>query len=56
MLLNLVNDLLDYAKFVNGKFVFVNEVFDLSNLIKHHAFSTINFMAEEKKIKVIYSA
>ena len=56
MLLNLVNDLLDYAKFENGKFVFVNEIFDLGKLIKHNAFSTINFMAEEKKIQVIYSA
>ena len=56
MLLNLVNDLLDYAKFENGKFVFFNEIFDLSNLIKHNAFSTINFMAEEKKIQILYSA
>ena len=41
MLLNLVNDLLDYAKFENGKFVFVNEAFNLPNLIKKNSFSTI---------------
>lgn len=41
MLLNLINDLLDYAKFENGKFVFVNEPFNLPNLIKKNAFSTI---------------
>ena len=41
ILLNLVNDLLDYAKFENGKFVFVNEPFNLPNLIKKNSFSTI---------------
>jgi len=29
MFLNLVNDLLDYAKFENGNFEFLNENFDL---------------------------
>ena len=38
MLLNLVNDLLDYAKFENGKFVFLNEKFDLAHLIKENTF------------------
>ena len=38
MLLNLVNDLLDYAKFENGKFVFINEKFDLAHLIKENSF------------------
>ncbi len=56
MLLNLANDLLDYAKFENGKFVFVNEIFDLGKLIKNNAFSTINFMVEEKKIQLIFLA
>jgi hypothetical protein len=41
MLLNLINDLLDYGKFENGKFVFDNEPFNLANLIKKNAFSTI---------------
>ena len=41
MLLNLINDLLDYAKFENGKFVFDFEPFNLKNLIKKNAFSTI---------------
>ena len=49
MLLNLVNDMLDYAKFENGKFVFVNEIFDLGKLIKN-AFDTFEFVKEEKKI------
>ncbi len=40
MLLNLVNDMLDYAKFENGKFVFVNEIFDMGKLFKN-AFGTI---------------
>jgi len=34
MLLNLVNDLLDYAKFENGNFVFLDEIFNLADLIK----------------------
>ena len=38
MLLNLINDLLDFAKFENGKFLFYNEIFDLVNLIKDNAF------------------
>ena len=41
MLLNLVNDLLDYAKFENGNFVFLNEVFNLADLIKKQSFSTL---------------
>ncbi len=40
MLLNLVNDLLDYAKFENGNFVFLKEVFNLADLIKKNSFST----------------
>ena len=38
MLLNLVNDLLDYAKFENGNFVFINETFNLGDLIKKNSF------------------
>ena len=33
MFLNLINDLLDYAKFENGNFEFFNENFDLIKLI-----------------------
>ena len=40
-LLNLVNDLLDYAKFENGKFVFYEEIFDLAGLIKENSFATL---------------
>ena len=53
MLLNLVNDMLDYAKFENGKFVFINEIFDMGKLIKN-AFSTVGFIKEEKKIQILY--
>lgn len=56
MLLNLVNDLLDYAKFENGKFVFLNEKFDLSYLIRENTFQTVECQAEEKKISFEYSA
>ena len=45
MLLNLVNDLLDYAKFENGKFVFLNEKFDLAYLIKENTFQTVECQA-----------
>ncbi len=55
MLLNLVNDLLDYAKFENGNFVFLKEVFNLADLIKKSSFSTLQFQADEKKIKLKYS-
>ena len=55
MLLNLVNDLLDYAKFENGNFEFVNDIFNLSDLIKKNCFSTLHFQAEERKIKLKYS-
>ena len=54
MLLNLVNDLLDYAKFENGNFVFLKEVFNLADLIKKSSFSTLQFQADEKKIKLKY--
>lgn len=40
MLLNLINDLLDFAKFENNRFSFVETFFDLNNLIKR-AFDTI---------------
>ena len=43
MLLNLVNDLLDYAKFENGNFVFLKEIFNLADLIKKNSFSTLQF-------------
>ena len=45
MLLNLVNDLLDYGKFQNGNFVFLDEVFDLANLIKQNTFQIVQFQA-----------
>ena len=38
MLLNLINDLLDYAKFENGNFVFLKDLFNLAELIKKNAF------------------
>jgi len=41
MLLNLVNDLLDYAKFENGNFVFLDEIFNLADLIKKQSFATL---------------
>ncbi len=38
MLLNLVNDLLDYSKSHNANFEFYNEIFDLSKVIKENVF------------------
>lgn len=52
MLLNLVNDLLDYSKSQNGNFEFYNGIFDLPNIIKENVFSTLKFMAEEKNIDI----
>ena len=43
MLVNLVNDLLDYAKFENGNFIFLNDIFNLADLIKKNSFSTFSF-------------
>lgn len=43
MLLNLVNDLLDYAKFENGNFIFLDDIFNLADLIKKNSFSTLHF-------------
>ena len=50
MLLNLVNDLLDYSKSQNVNFEFYNEIFDLSKVIRENVFSTLKFMVEEKNI------
>jgi len=52
MLLNLVNDLLDYSKSQNVNFEFHNEIFDLSKVIRENVFSTLKYMAEEKKIDI----
>jgi hypothetical protein len=52
MLLNLVNDLLDYSKNQNANFEFFNEIFNLSKVIKENVFSTLKFMAEEKNIDI----
>ena len=44
MILNLVNDLLDHAKIVNGKFTINNQYFNLNKTIDG-AFDIVKYMA-----------
>lgn len=53
MLGNLINDLLDLAKFESGTFKFHNDYFDLIEVIEQ-AFETIRFQAERKEITISY--
>ena len=53
MLGNLINDMLDLAKFESGTFKFHNDFFDLVEIIEQ-AFETIRYQAERKEIKVNY--
>ena len=53
MLGNLINDMLDLAKFESGTFKFHNDFFDLIEVIEQ-AFETIRYQAERKEIKVSY--
>jgi len=53
MLGNLINDMLDLAKFESGTFKFHNEYFDLIEIIEQ-AFETIRYQAEKKEIKMAY--
>ena len=53
MLGNLINDLLDLAKFESGTFKFHNDYFDLIEVIEQ-AFETIRFQAERKEITIRY--
>ena len=52
MLNNLINDLLDLAKFENGKFIFNESYFSLPILVTK-AMSVIKYFADEKDIKLI---
>jgi signal transduction histidine kinase len=51
MLNNLINDMLDLAKFESGTFKFHNEFFDFIELLEN-AFETIKFQADKKNIKL----
>ena len=53
MLNNLINDMLDLAKFEAGTFKFHNEFFDLIEVIEN-AFETLKYQAERKKISLEY--
>ena len=53
MLGNLINDMLDLAKFESGTFKFHNDYFDLIEVIEQ-AFETIRYQAEHKEIKLSY--
>jgi signal transduction histidine kinase len=55
MLLNLVNDLLDYSKSQNANFEFFSEFFDLSKVIKENIFSTLQFVIEQKNIDIQFN-
>jgi signal transduction histidine kinase len=52
MLNNLINDLLDMAKFENGKFIFNEKYFSLPMLVSK-ALNVIKYFADEKEIKLI---
>ena len=49
MLSNLINDMLDLAKYDAGTFRFYNEFFDLSEVIQN-AFETVRFQSDKKGI------
>ena len=53
MLGNLINDMLDLAKFESGTFKFHNEFFDLIEIVEQ-AFEIIKYQAERKEIQVCY--
>jgi signal transduction histidine kinase len=53
MLGNLINDMLDLAKFESGTFKFHNEYFDLIEIIEQ-AFETIKYHADKKEITMRY--
>ena len=52
MLNNLINDLLDMAKFENGKFILNEKYFNLPVLVTK-ALNVIKYFADEKDIKLI---
>ena len=52
MITNLINDLLDLAKFDNSVFMINEESFNLIDLITE-AFNTISILAEEKNIMLL---
>ena len=52
MLNNLINDLLDMAKFEQGKFIFSEHFFNLPNLVIK-ALNIIKYFADEREILLI---
>ena len=52
MLLTLINDLLDLAKFETMNFTFNEAYFDLNELI-NQAFDTVKYQAAQRKIKIV---
>jgi signal transduction histidine kinase len=53
MLNNLINDMLDLAKFESGTFKFHDNFFDLIEIVEN-AFETIRYQAERKNISLNY--
>ena len=49
MLSNLINDMLDLAKYDAGTFKFYNEFFDLTEVIQN-AFETVRFQSDNRGI------
>ena len=53
MLSNLINDMLDLAKYDAGTFKFYNEFFDLSEVIQN-AFETVRFQSDKRGITLSF--
>lgn len=51
MLNNLINDMLDLAKFESGTFKFHNDYFDLTDIVQQ-AFQTLRHQATKKGIRL----
>jgi len=49
MLINLINDLLDFAKINSLNFKFNNEYFDLADLIEK-SYDSVKFIANQKNL------
>ena len=52
MILTLINDLLDLAKYETMNFTFNEDFFNMNELI-NQAYETVKYQANQKKIKIV---